>query len=205
VSRLREIQPGLWRWVAPHPAWHPDATPESVDDWPREVGSVLVEAPDATVFIDPLLPARGEAAFLDRLDRMIRDRGRPVAVLTTIGFHRRSRDQLANRYEASTSRGKGKLPSGIEPLPIRGAGETMFWLAEYRTLVPGDRIIGTATGGLRICPESWLRYLPSGVGVADLRPLLRPLLDLPIDSVLVSHGDPVIGGGRAALATAIAG
>jgi hypothetical protein len=28
---------------------------------------------------------------------------------------------------------------------------------------------------------------------------LRPLLDLPVEHVLVSHGAPVLGGGKAAL------
>jgi hypothetical protein len=32
---------------------------------------------------------------------------------------------------------------------------------------------------------------------------IRPLLDLPIETVLVSHGEPVLGGGRKALARAL--
>ena len=79
----------------------------------------------------------------------------------------------------------------------------MFWLAEHRALVPGDRIIGAEGGGLRTCPESWLGYLPSGLSVAKLRDRLRPLLELPIEAVLVSHGDPVLRAGRAALARAL--
>jgi hypothetical protein len=39
--------------------------------------------------------------------------------------------------------------------------------------------------------------------VADLATRLRPLLDLPIESVLVSHGEPVLTDGRAALADAL--
>ena len=69
---------------------------------------------------------------------------------------------------------------------------------------PGDRILGAASGGLRLCPESWLGYLPSGVTIAGLRELLRPLLELPIERVIVSHGEPVLAGGRAALARALA-
>ena len=78
----------------------------------------------------------------------------------------------------------------------------MFWLPEHRALVPGDRIMG-APGGLRLCPESWLGYLPSGIGLSELRRALRPLLELPIARVLVSHGRPVISGGHAALAAAL--
>lgn len=39
------------------------------------------------------------------------------------------------------------------------------------------------------------------VGLAGL---MRPLLELAIERVLVSHGEPVLGDGRAALAHAIA-
>jgi hypothetical protein len=205
VTELREIRPGLWRWTVPHPDWRPDAVPEGPADWPREVGSVLCEAADATVLIDPLVPADDRARFLGRLDRRARARGLPVAVLTTIRFHRRSRDRLAERYRASTSRAKRSLPAGIESFPIRGAGETIFWLPAHRTLVPGDRIIGAPQGELRTCPESWLGYLPGGLGIAQLRGRLRPLLELPIENVLVSHGDPVLGEARKALAAALAG
>ncbi len=48
---------------------------------------------------------------------------------------------------------------------------------------------------LRLCPERWLGK-PTH---ADLRTSLRPLLDLPVEHVLVSHGAPVLGGGKAAL------
>jgi hypothetical protein len=164
---------------------------------------VLCDVTDATVFIDPLLPF-GDQGFLDVLDEHVRNRGSRVAVLTTIGFHRRSRDQLAERYGATTSRAKGNLPAGVESFPIPAAGETVFWLPEHRALVPGDRIIGAPSGRLRLCPESWLAYLSSGITVAALANALRPLLEFPVQSVLVSHGEPVVSGGRAALADALA-
>ncbi|HEY9456357.1 MAG TPA: hypothetical protein VIQ56_00485, partial [Gaiella sp.] len=58
-----------------------------------------------------------------------------------------------------------------------------------------------AGGGVRLCPESWL---PSGVGHAELRTALAPLLELPVERVLVSHGVPVLAGGHDALAKALA-
>ena len=48
---------------------------------------------------------------------------------------------------------------------------------------------------LRLCPERWLGK-PTH---ADLRASLRPLLELPVEHVLVSHGAPVVGDGRRAL------
>jgi hypothetical protein len=38
----------------------------------------------------------------------------------------------------------------------------------------------------------------------DLREALRPLLDLPVEMVLTSHGAPVLIGGRASLAKVLA-
>ena len=202
MSELREIRGGLWRWTARHPDWAPGAERESPADWPQEVGCVLCDTADATVLIDPLLPG-DEDPLLGRLDDHVERRALPVAILTTIKFHRRSRDELAKRYSARTSRDRRTLPAGVEPAPIRGAGETMFWLAEHRALVPGDRILGAPGGGLRLCPESWLRYLPSEITLDELAARLRGLLDLPIESVIVSHGEPVLTGGQRALERAL--
>ena len=201
MTALEEIERGLWRWTARHPEWRADAVPGSPADWPRAVGCVICETADATVLIDPLLPG-DDRGFLDALDERV-GRGR-VVVLTTIGFHRRSRDELVARYGATTSRARKALPAGIESFPVRGAGETMFWLAEHRALVPGDRILGAPGGRLRLCPESWLRYLPSGMNLTELAHALRPLLELEIERVLVSHGDPVLNRGRDALEASLA-
>ena len=196
-ANVIELAPGLWRWTAPHPDWRPSAEPAGPDDWEQEVGSVLYEGPGAAVFFDPLLPPETDG-FWKWADEHAAERA--VAVLTTVGFHRRSRDAFVQRYDASTSRAKTKLPRGVESFVLRGAGETVFWLPEHRALVPGDRILGASGGGLRLCPESWLRYLPKRLTHAELRTLLQPLLELPVERVLVSHGEPVLRDGAAALA-----
>lgn len=193
-----EIEPGLWRWTATHPEAEDDPVPGSPADWPAEVGSVAYAVDDTLVLIDPLVPD-GLWPELDGLAR-----GRNVAVVTTIGWHRRSRDEVVERYDASTSRARRNLPGNVVPIQLRGAGETMYWLPDVRTLVPGDRLLGAGHGGVRLCPDSWLRYLASGLTGADLRVLLQPLLDLPIEHVLTSHGEPVLSGGREALAAALA-
>jgi hypothetical protein len=191
------IKSNLWRWTAPHPEWQ-----ESSEGWTREVGCVFYEAADAAVFIDPLVPIGGEEDFWRWADE--RCHAKPVYVLTTISFHRRSRDLFLERYQASTSRAKANLPPGVESRPLKGAGETMFWLPGPRALIPGDRLICAPDGSLRMCPESWLTYLPRAASLEDLRALLTPLLELPIESVLVSHGAPLLSGGRSALARALA-
>jgi len=202
VTGLVELAPGLHRWTARHPDADPNADPGSPADWGPDVGCVAYEAPDALVLVDPLVPD-DRADLRDALDGLVRRHGRRVAILTTLQFHRRSREELAVRYDASTSRARRTLPAGVETVQIKGAGETMVWLEEPRALVPGDRLLGADRGGLRLCHDSWLRYLPSGMGTAGLRDALSPLLELPVEMVLVSHGQPVLRGGRDAIARAL--
>jgi hypothetical protein len=195
-----EIAPGLLRWTAPHPDWNPQATQGSAEDWEQNVGSVLYELPDAVALIDPLLPTEDRTEFLRWLDGRIATR--PVSILTTIRWHRRDRELLAERYKSTTSRAWNAVPHGIEPRPLRGAGETMFWLPRVAALVPGDRLIGAPGGCLRVCPQSWLDDVH--VNRSGLAELLRSLVELPVERVLVSHGEPVLRDGRAALVRAIA-
>jgi hypothetical protein len=197
-----ELRPGLYRWEARHPDAEPNPAPGSPSDWGPDVGSVAYAAPKALVFVDPLVPD-DRPDLQAALDGLVERHDKPVVILTTLQFHRRSRENLARRYSASTSRAKKSLPSGVETVQIRGAGETMVWLPEHRALIPGDRLLGDDRGGLRLCPDSWLRYLPSRMKQPELGAALQPLLDLPVELVLVSHGAPVLAGGRDAIAGAI--
>jgi hypothetical protein len=202
VKGLIELAPGLHRWTARHPDADPNPDPGSPADWGPDVGCVAYEAPDALVLVDPLVPD-DRPDLLEALDALARSHGRRVAILTTLGFHRRSKEELAARYDASTSRARKTLPEGVETIQIKRAGETMVWLPEPRALVPGDRLIGADGGGLRLCADSWLRYLPSGMRAPELREALRPLRAVPVEMVLVSHGKPVLSEGRDAIARAL--
>jgi hypothetical protein len=157
-----------------------------------------VELGEALVFIDALVPEAADD-FWRWADARATERA--VFVVTTLSFHRRSRELIADRYEGSTSRAASSLPAGIEAKPLRGAREVAFWLEPYRALVFGDRILGDGAGGLRLCPKSWLGYL--GIGLPQLRELVRPLLELPVERVIVSHGEPVVDDARAALERAL--
>jgi hypothetical protein len=195
-----EIANGLLRWTAPHRDWNPDPVPGSEDDWPEMVGSVLYEQPDTATLIDPLLPRDGREAFLRWLDGRVGSR--PVSILTTTHWHRRDREELAERYSASMTGAWNAVPAGVKPRPLRGAGETAYWLADVATLVVGDVLLGDEAAGLRVCPQSWLEDVH--VNRPGLAELLSPLLELAVERVLVSHGEPVLHDGRAALARAIA-
>jgi hypothetical protein len=195
-----EIVPGLLRWTAPHPDWDSHASAGSSADWDELVGSTLYELPQVAVLIDPLAPTQGRERFLGWLDDRIA--GRAVSILTTIVWHRRDRAELAERYRPNTPGEWNAVPAGVVPRPLRGAGETLYWLPGVDTLVAGDRLVGGEPGEVRVCPESWLEDVR--VDRAGVARLMRPLLELPIERVLVSHGDPVLHDGRAALARALA-
>jgi len=157
---------------------------------------VAYAAPDALLLIDPLVPA----GLWGPVDDVRRRHGKPVVVYTTIRFHRRSRDEVQRRFGARAVRRGADLPTAVEAIRIPRAGETMVWLSEPRALVPGDRLLGDDVGGLRLCPSGWLRYLEPGLTHDELREALREqLLQLPAELVLVSHGQPVLENGRAAI------
>lgn len=187
----QEIAPGLWRWTASHPNWRRGA------DWPEEVGCVYYEAPDAVVLIDPLIPAGEEDAFLAHLDRDVERLGRPVVILLTCDWHRRSTDELAERYGARIG---GELPNGLEEIPVRGAGERQvaYFIRPHRALVVAEIFMGDGRGGLKLCPS------PALTNRDELDAALIELLELPVERVLVAHGEPVLENGRDRMAEALA-
>jgi hypothetical protein len=189
-----EIRPGLWRWTAPHPDWKPAPTGSS-GDWAREVGCVLYESAADAVFFDPLADEDDAALWAWAAERCA---GRTVAVALTIGFHSRSRERFVSRLGASE-----ELPATVAPIAFAALDETMYWLAEHRALIAGDRLLGDGDGGLTLCPQSWLRYLERPPTREQMREELAVLRELDVALVLTSHGEPVLTGGREALARAL--
>jgi glyoxylase-like metal-dependent hydrolase (beta-lactamase superfamily II) len=173
---VAELAPGLWRWTA------------------EGCGCFYVEAPDATLVIDPLVPADEEERFWRALDRDVERRRLPVAVLLTGAPHARSAAQVAARYDGEVAR-PGR-PSASRP--TAGPGEafalaglgTPLYLPSHRAIAAGD-VLESAGGVLRL--RSPL-----------LVPAVREWLALDVDLVLVARG-PQVPGGRDALASALAG
>ena len=214
--RVEQLRAGLWRWTGLHPEWTPEEG--GPDGWEQEVGCVYYEAPDAVVLVDPLVPPEDEARFSDALDRDLARAARPVHVLLTVFWHERSAHAIAARYGASVHaderrvdrfgtppthafRPGSELAGGVRAIDAHGRNEVLFWIARERALVAGDILLGDGRGGVRLCPESWLH---EGVGHRELRAALRPLLELPVELLLVSHGEPVLEEAAGALARALA-
>ena len=185
---VQELAAGLWRWTAPHPDWKEGA------DWPRDVGCVYYEAPEEVVLFDPLVPPERER-FFAALDRDVERLGTPVAILLTVPWHARSAEELAERYSARVGGGV----TGVVELRYPDLEESVYWLPDHAALVVGESLVGDHDG-LALCPDAWL----AGKRCVDLRASLRNLLDLPVERILVSHGEPVLDGARAALERSLA-
>lgn len=192
-----ELRPGLWRWTAFH------------CEWEQEVGCVALRRGRGAVLIDPLQTGT-EKHWLRALPR-------PLDVLITVYWHARSASLLAESAGArvwvpnggaaavrrravvtDTFAAGDPLPAGVVAYPTVRRSEVVYWLPEPRALVTGDILIADESG-LRICPASWMTHWSVTARAASL----RPLLELPIELVLPSHGPPILTGGHEALAQAL--
>jgi glyoxylase-like metal-dependent hydrolase (beta-lactamase superfamily II) len=208
---VRELRAGLWRWTARHPDWTPEeGGPEG---WDPEVASYLYEAPDALVLFDPLAPP------WEDLDGRV-DRLGPPNVLLTIYWHVRSAAEILDRYDGTrvfalepaleeirkrvtptdTFSAGDTLPGDTEALVTRDR-EALFWLPQHAALVAGDVLLGREGGGVRVCPDSWLG---DKITPEEVRNDLRPLLDRPVELILLTHGEPVVENALEALDRALA-
>jgi hypothetical protein len=138
-----------------------------------------------------------------------------VAVAVTIPYHVRDSERVATELHAAihahpavakrlddpellrdATADDGALPFGTRALRIGNPQryELPIHAPGVRALVVGDSVVGVR-GGLRIWEEKsdgeWYRdrFLPS----------IAHLADLDVDHVLVTHGEPVLGGGQEAL------
>lgn len=199
---VTEIRPRLWRWTATHPDWTPE---EGGEDWGEpEVASYALVEDDALVLIDPLVPGDDEERFWRALDDDVHHHGPPQIVLTVF-WHARSSQSILDRYEGArvlAPAAKAEeaiervpsvelyelgdtLPGGVEAKGTIHRGEAVLWIPAHRALAAGDMLLGTRDGGVRVCPDSWVG---PGVTGKQLRDGLRPLLELPVELLLLTHG-----------------
>jgi hypothetical protein len=186
MSAVQQIAPGLRRWTS----WH--------DHWEEQVGSVAVDTSDGCVLIDPLDPPAGVPSPKHVLVTVYWHARATAALKARVWAPSRSRKPLQNRGVEASDATNGDLPGGIAAVPTARSAEAVYWLPEHRAVVVGDVLLGAGAkpratdDPLRLCPEGWLGKATH----EDLRTSLRPLLDLPVEHVLVSHGAPVVGNGK---------
>jgi len=199
---MNEVLPGVFHWTAIHPRIH------------FEVSSYWLE--DGGVLVDPLLPPDvGLEWFADRSTspaaivlsnrhhyresaRFV-ERFAPAVYCSNAGLHEFTDGEPVTGFDAGDS-----LPGGIVALEVGGLCPD-----EMALHLPAKRAIAFADGVVRGGPEGQTGPLGS---VPDMlmddpantkRQLLdafeRLLADLEFEHLLLAHGGPVTGDGRAQL------
>ena len=101
-----------------------------------------------------------------------------------------------NKGEARPYAPGERLPFGADVFPGHKPNDTVLWVESQRAVISGDTLVDFGEG-LEI-NERWLR---PGVTREEVAERLRPLLELPVEHVLATHGGPT---DRAALERALA-
>ncbi len=195
---MLETRPGVYFWQAPHPDWKPGSS------WDELVTSYAIEDDQRLLVVDPLAPP----AELHELTA-----GRTVTIVVTCGWHRRDADALAAQLGAELyvpvpdpehpDPGAGtvyqegdEIAPGVRALPGMEATDMLVWDEQHLALIAGDTMIDRGQG--LYIPYDWAEE-PSDP--EQIRNALAPLLDLPVEVVLPTHGLPT---GRHALERALA-
>jgi glyoxylase-like metal-dependent hydrolase (beta-lactamase superfamily II) len=187
------IAPGIVHWTARRPQIGMD------------VSSYYLT--DEHVLIDPMVPAEG----LDWFE----ENGPPTDALLTNRHHDRDAWRFAERFGTRVHcvrvglhelEGRGEvvpfdfgdeLPGGavVHEVDAICPDDCALHLPAHRALAVADGVM--SYDGLRFVPEQYMDD-PEQTK-AGLRAAYRRLLDLDFDTLLVAHGDPVVGGAKAAL------
>ena len=189
-ASLEDVAPGLAIWRTAHPDWREGL------DWPETVTSTLVGSRGEVAVLDPIAPPGADEAFWAHLDAL-----RPTMAVILKPDHVRGVDTFVERYgvrpfgpslfwrhdipdaELEPIEPGTVLPGGLVALyDGRGRNETPLWLPEQRALVFADALTAPQ-GELLVWGTPWHeeRTLPA----------LRAMLDLPFQTVIVAHGEPV--------------
>jgi glyoxylase-like metal-dependent hydrolase (beta-lactamase superfamily II) len=190
MGAVDEVKPGVWHWQAAHPDWKPG------EDWDEQVSSYAIEDDRRLLLFDPLgLPGELE-------DRAAL---RETVIVLTCPWHRRDAVALVDRLSAMlyvpppdegdpepvpgvVFRAGDRLPVGVEAFAGFEPNDLLLWVEGQRVLVAGDTLVDLGSG-LEL-PGDWLR---EGLTLEEMREGLQPLLELPVEYVLATHGGPADG------------
>jgi glyoxylase-like metal-dependent hydrolase (beta-lactamase superfamily II) len=159
---------------------------------------VRYETDEEVVLIDPFLPP----------DDDFDPNGKPVRVLLTQGAHYRGTAEFVERYGASVwtppraawrkipnPATTSELPREVEAIELDGEPQqVVFLIREHATLVTGDVLAGRG-GRIRIFVDEADPEL--------LLPSLAALAELPIERVIIPHGDLVLSDGARRIREAV--
>jgi glyoxylase-like metal-dependent hydrolase (beta-lactamase superfamily II) len=209
---VHELQAGLWHWKAPHPDWQPSAP------WHQEVSSYAIDDGERLLLFDPLaVPSEIEGLAADRETSIVltapwheRDAQSLVEALGVPVFTPlpETAEDLMQKYGITAEQAGDGSPdlkwlfrekkgharpyapgdrplAGVEAFPSRETNEVVLWVEAHRAVIAGDTLVDFGNG-IEI-PLEWLR---EGVTREQVVEGLRPLLDLPVEHVLATHGGP---------------
>jgi hypothetical protein len=171
---VQALAEGLWTWTGRHPDWTDDP------HWGPDVRSYALRTDDGLILFDPI-------ALPEELMR----KGE-VQVVLTAEWHSRDAEKLGLPIRSDD------LPPGLAAQPAFFPGERTIWIPARRALVAGDSL---PDGGAM--PDAWLKSEWATSTREEYNAKLRPLLDLPIELLLPTHGDPVLSGAHEHLVRAL--
>jgi glyoxylase-like metal-dependent hydrolase (beta-lactamase superfamily II) len=223
---VTQVEAGLWRWTAFHEEWKqvvgcvylesggdvvlidPLVPADEADRfWAALDRDVERAGGTVHVLVTVFWHTRSAAAIVERYGARVwaptRGKGAIERRVGTVTDTFRPASAQARNARARTPGARmpgDALPGGVVPLPTARAAEIVFWIPAHGAVVPGDVLLGDGDGGLELCPPTWL---PEKSSVEKVAESLRPLLELPVERVLVSHGEPVLENAKGALASAL--
>ena len=195
---MNEILPGVFHWTALHP------------DINLDVHCYYLSATEPAVLIDPLLPAEGVGWF--------ETHDRPEHIILTNRLHYRHCEQFFEVFspkiwchqagmheftqgEPVTSFEHGdELPGGVLAVEVGSLcpEETALYIPQEGGILSiGDAVVRW-DGELMFVPDRLMGEDPEGVKSGLLEALER-LLEQDFEHLLFAHGEPIIGGAKAAL------
>jgi glyoxylase-like metal-dependent hydrolase (beta-lactamase superfamily II) len=213
VAAVRELEPGLWHWRAPHPDW------QASEPWEQEVSSYAIDDGERLLIFDPLgLPTEIEELAAQR----------ETAIVLTAPWHERDTELLVEQFgipvyaappdtgedivrkfgvpaeqvegfvspdlkwllhegggEAHQFAAGDRLPFGVEAFPGWTRNDLVLWVESRRAVIAGDTLADFGRG-----IEINTRWLRGGETREQIAEGLRPLLELPIERLLPAHGAP---------------
>jgi glyoxylase-like metal-dependent hydrolase (beta-lactamase superfamily II) len=219
---VRELRPGLWHWEAPHPDWRP------TEPWSENVSSYAIDDGERLLLFDPLaVPSEIQERAAGRetaivltspwherdAQSLVERLGVPVYTplpdtaedlmrmygITAEQAGDGSPDLIwllrENKGEARPYSAGDRLPVGVEAFPGQKPNDLVLWIESQRAVVAGDTLADFGEG-----PQINPRWLTADVTREQVIDGLRPLLALPVEQLLGTHGGPY---DRAALERAL--
>jgi glyoxylase-like metal-dependent hydrolase (beta-lactamase superfamily II) len=187
---MREVRPGVWYWTADHPEWKPNPK----EHWQQqEVSSYAIDDGERLLLFDPL-------ALPGEIEQLAGER--ETMIVLTCPWHRRDGPALKERLgwsiyvpppdppdpdpvDGEVFSAGDQLPIGIEAFLGMEPNDLVVWVESAKALVAGDTLIDRG-GGLEF-PIAWANRVEPAEQTLER---LRGLLELPVELVLPTHGNP---------------